>query len=350
MQAIMNRKELVDKLDLVGQALADNNSVPVFQCFSFTGTHVLAYNDALAIVAPCKTPDVFAVNGQVLLGLLKASMAEIVEFKLDGGSLIVQAGRSTFKLPFFTKDEFLFEEPAIKGFAYNLSQHLVEGVSACLLTSSKDNAQPAFMGVSFNQGRLYSTDGDAITRFSVDPDDVASAKGAPRMVPNLFCQAVVKTAEATIAEDLSTGALSIADEWAVAKMASGYSIYGRLIPLDQPLDHEAEITKTIKSSRMSVPIPKGLDNCLARARVVADAESAKTVLTVEAKRLKLLTDTPMGVVRDSVPFADHADVTANVSAQLIERCIKLCNHMAVLPNCVVFKGERLLIVTANMGD
>jgi hypothetical protein len=69
--------------------------------------------------------------------------------------------------------------------------------------------------------------------------------------------------------------------------------------------------------------------------------------------MKLLTETSMGVVRDSVPYDDKNSifhVEASVSAELLQRCLSLCDVMAVLPNCCCFRnGDRLFILMSNMG-
>src|SRR5262245_15182222 len=109
----MKRKELADKLTLVGTALAGNDLVAMFQNFCFDGKKVYAYNDALGIVAPCPTPKPFAVNGGVLLGLLTNSLAEDAELTVEPEAVIIKAGRSTFKLPYYPKSDFLFEPPEL---------------------------------------------------------------------------------------------------------------------------------------------------------------------------------------------------------------------------------------------
>src|ERR1700722_5373012 len=101
----MNRAELVTKLALVGHGLADHNLVPMFQCYCFDGEVVSAYNDALGVIAPCPCPEIFAVNGKTLLGLLTNSHAEEVEFALeDKHDLSIKTGKSRFKLPYFGGD------------------------------------------------------------------------------------------------------------------------------------------------------------------------------------------------------------------------------------------------------
>ena len=164
----MNKSELVTKLELVGRALSDQDLVPMFKCFAFDGKNVSAYNDSLGIISPCEI-GTFALNGNTLLGLLKNSHSEGVELLADKEDVTVKAGKSRFKLPYFTEDEFLFKEPKDKWHSsIPINESLLRGLEVCRSMASTDLAQPAFLGVSLQfKGNitLYSTNGDAIARF-----------------------------------------------------------------------------------------------------------------------------------------------------------------------------------------
>src|SRR5215831_7797422 len=165
----MKRAELVKTLELLKPALADQNLVPVYQCYMFTGSTVMATNDQIAIIANCKTEQPFAVKGDILLGLLSASRAEEITFTLEEQDAVVKAAKSVWRLPYLPyheKGDFLFEEPEVKFEAtLPIDAELLSGLQACLLTSSKDNTQPALMGITVHKGiDFYSCDGDAVTR------------------------------------------------------------------------------------------------------------------------------------------------------------------------------------------
>lgn len=346
----MNRKELLTKLELVGRALANDNLVPIFQCFCFDTKKVGSFNDSIAITVPCKTKEAFAVNGKVLLGLLQNTNAENVEFSI-GDDLVITADDSTFKLPWFPKTDFLFVEPDVRqGDYFLITPDFLEGVASCLMTSSNDTSQSAFLGVYLNQtGKsptLYSTDGDAISRYALD--SLGTASKANKMLSNTFCEALTKTFKDTCAKE---GTLALVDEWVVAGLDTEYTVYGRLLEIDNPLDHEAEIKKTVKGKITYTPVPDGLSAALSRARVLSDTETVPTLVSIKGPHAGLLTQNQMGRVEDEIEFGDHAEVTANVSAEMIQRCIGLCDEMAIMENCCVFrKGKKLFILTSNMGD
>lgn len=338
---------------MVGRALAKDNLVPVFNCFCFDGDTVAAYDDHLGIItiADPTNPDMtFAVNGATLLGLLRASQSAEVNFKLnDDHEVVVKAGKSNFKLPYQTKEDFLFKEPDSKWDAkLILGKDNPKGIQACLATSSKDTAHPALMGITFSQKQpnicLYSCDGDAVSRYQLP---MKSQQGTNDfMAPNAFWETMLKVLAEK--EDATASILTFSKEWALASIG-GYAIYGRLIDNPTPLDHEGLIKDTLKEEPFFVSIPEELDHALSRARVVGDPESKPTQLTVAGGKLSLLTDTHLGVVRDVLSF-EHPDVVALVSAELMQRSVAVTTEMAIMSNCCVFKqGEHLFTLLMNFG-
>src|SRR5207253_556158 len=141
----------------------------------------------------------------------------------------IKAGRSTFRLPYFKKDEFIFEEPNDNSdIAMPLNENLIEGFRACLVTASKDQAQAALMGIAMRQEKqvmLYSTDGDALTRYNLK---LAGDQGVPNYtMPSEFCESVIKVATDTEAKG---GELAFIDgKWARAIIDNSYVIYGLLV-------------------------------------------------------------------------------------------------------------------------
>lgn len=339
----MDRKETVDTLDLVSKALSRTSLIPILQCFAFDGETVRASDDTVAIVAPCKTKEQFAAHGNTLLGLLKHSSAKELEINIEEQDVIIKAARSTFKLPWFPIEDYLFTEPEDKWAAeIAISEDLIAGITACVVTSSRDNSQPALLGVSLNGNKLYSSDSDAISEYVLE-DKIKGKE--PYMMPNVFCEALLSVVEEL---EITAGTLELNKDWARATLEDGYVIYGRMIENDNPLDFAGQIEKTVKGELTFVEAPKGLDNALSRARVVADAETAKTVVTIEGGRMKLLTQTSMGIIRDSLAIADHEDVVANINAALMQRSLKLCNEMTVREGFCCFKSNKLLVLTGNM--
>src|ERR1700675_1985783 len=106
----MNRKYLVDTLELIKPALSKDNTVPVFQCFTFQDGLITAYDDTVAIIGPTNCEDEFGVHGNTLLGLLSSSSVEEVDLSLDKNDLVIKMGKSTSRLPYIPGSDFIFTE------------------------------------------------------------------------------------------------------------------------------------------------------------------------------------------------------------------------------------------------
>lgn len=344
----MIRQDLIKILELTSRALADNDSIPIFRCFCFHGSTISTYNGTLGIIAGCTTDDVFGVNGPTFLGLLKNSRVNELDIKLEAQEVVVKAGRSTFRLPFFPEDEFLLEKPTEKAeLTIKITEPFVAGMNACLATVSRDDTQRALFGVCVNATQkqivLYSTDGDALSACTLVG---TKGNGKQYTVPTQFCETVLKIWAETEAK---TATIDLSGGWAIASLSSGYTIFSSLLQIDNPVDHKAEIANTLKGPVKYLPIPKGFEHALARARVLAEPETKPTSLKVEKGRLKLLTETHMGIVRDSIAFEGHPDVEAQINSVMAHKAISMSNGMAIRDNCMAFVfGDAYQLLVSNM--
>lgn len=345
----MNTKDLVQRLELVQPALADDNLVPIFTCFMFKEGTVSAYNDVISIIAPLTLDiDQVALNGTILIGLLKNSTGD-AEFSMNDENVQIKAGRSNYKLPYFKQEDFLFEEPDEQWVAaVSVNETLLRGLEVCLTTVSRDHSMPALMGVCFNFDKklMFSCDGDAITQYKTEAK--FNGKGV-FTVPNEFCSALLKVCSET---ETTLGKIDFGEGWVRATLDNKFVIYGRMIENEAPLDHLALIDQTLKGQDTFAPLPMGLNEALARARVLSDPESSKTVLTIKGNKFKMETATrSMGTVNDELSIRGHLEATAAVHASLMQRSIAICDQILVADNCTAYKsGVEVLQVVSNIGE
>lgn len=348
----MKRRELVKALELVQPSLA-SGLVPIFGCFMFNEGTITGFNgDSLAIKANFDAGLTLAVDGRTLLGLLQNSKADELTIKVEASEIRIKAAKSNFKLPYLKTDDFLFEEPKEKWTATTeITEELLKAIGICLTTTSRDHAYPALMGLSFNFEEttlttLYSCDGDAVTKYVTE--DGYEGEGI-YTVPNSFCDALMKIYQETEAVG---GKLEMNCNWAKATLSSGFTVYGRIVANDTPLDHAKLIADTMNTEVPFVSLPEGFNEALSRARVIADLENKPTVLTVFDGKLGLLTDSASyGEARDDMPIKGHPDVEAFVHASLVQRSIGICDQISIQENCTAFKqGNAVLQVLSNVGE
>lgn len=349
----MKRLELLKNLELIRPSVSDSDLVPIFTHYILDENKTYGYNDSIAIISNAHDwGDSLALHGKTLLELLKSISTDEVVFSINEDEVKIKAGKGVYDLPWLPKDDFLFEEPKlVSPCTIEGGADLIEGIETCLITASKDQTAAAIMGVTFNFQKtgltLYSCDGDAITRYTVDG---ASKGTGSLMVPTPFCSALVKAAKETGTEKFK---LSVNEDWACAQLPNWkLSIYGRMKPIDEPLDHAKLIKDSMKGIQSPVQIPLGLSEALGRASIVAESTSATTKVICDGNgAVQLLTQSATGKIEDRLTFRNHGEFSVHIHSSLVHRCLGVSQNIAFGHNCTVYsKGEKILVVCSNVSD
>jgi len=337
----MDRAELVQTLELVKPALAATNMIPIFQCFTFTGGFVSSYNDTIAILGPADTEESFGIHGNTLLGLLSNSHAETLNLSLEHDTAILKLGKTVSKLPFQPKENFLFKEPKDDwDFKLQVTESFVEALRLCLETVSSDTTQAALLGITLENDLMYSCNGDCLTRIKLKN----KAKNRV-LLPTAFCEAVVRLWSSLT---MTGGFLRFNTDWVFADFGA-WAVYGRILEISEPID----FVKLIKSTVQGVPIqhpaiPDGFSEALSRARVLADPESQKTIVTVTKNKMMLLTETHMGEIKDDFKLEGHPDVIVNINANHLQKALESCEKIAILEKCIILEAPDVFKLVSNM--
>lgn len=338
----MNREYLKNTLELVKLALSNNSQIPIFQCFCFSSGTVSSYNDTIAIVGPTEFEGDAGIHGVTLLGLLSTSQAEELALKLERDTAHLTLGKTVSKLPFQPLENFIFTVPKMKWASkVPFTVGLAKALGLCLETVSNDETQKALHGITVLGDKLYSCDGDSLTRVNLE-----TGIGKSRyLLSTQFCSAVLKLWNTL---EMTKGELRFHDEWIMADFGD-WTVYGRVLEIQKPIDFEKLINDNLpKRPKMCSP-PEGLSAALSRARVLADAESTKTIITVSKGKALLNTETHMGSITDGLSYNSGTDVVAHVNASHVQRALRLADQIAILENCVVFENsEGVFQLVSNM--
>jgi DNA polymerase III sliding clamp (beta) subunit (PCNA family) len=343
----MNRLNLIKTLDVVGRGLVNNNVVPMFGHYCFTGTDVLSFNDGFGLVAPCSMPKPFTCHGRSLVELLRKSSSDEVEIIVKDEFVAINAGSSNFKLPYKSDTDFLWKEPSFHDYdAYPLAL-VVEGLKTCLTTCSSDVALGAFNQICLGQKGnkqlvIYSCNGDGLTKATIDVK--MKKEITPTCISRDFAEVLTKV------EIDAASMLFVGNEWVCATIADGAKVYGRSLGAPK-IDYEQEMKDAVRGDTSLADIPPELDAALSRARVVADEESSPTNLNVSKGLLRLSTITEhLGNVKDLMSFNHPTlEVDCKISAALIQEGLEGCECISFTENCTVMQGENVVRVIGNMG-
>jgi len=340
----MNRAELVKTLELIKPALAVTNMIPIFQCFTFAGGFVSAYNDTIAILGPAETKESFGIHGNTLLGLLSNSQAETISLSLEHETAILKLGKTISKLPFQPEENFLFREPPDNWeFKVQITESLIEAIKLCLETVSSDTTQAALLGITLENDLMYSCNGDCLTRIKLK-NKIKSRV----LMPTTFCEAVTKLWSSLT---MTGGFLRFNTEWVFADLGA-WAVYGRILEISEPIDFVRLIKSTV--SRYDdgpipmLPLPQDFSEALSRARVLADPESQKTIITIIKNKMTLLTETHMGEIKDDFKLEGHPDVVVNINASHLQNALGSCTGMAVLEKCIILEAPDVFKLVSNM--
>ena len=331
----MDRSKLLKTLEVVGRALERNNVLPIYEYFCFTGNTVFSFNDNFGIVAPCKVPKPFAVHGPIFRDFLQASKADEIEMEVDQDQLLFVLGQTPHVLPCKQSSDFVWTEPNIGNDGYGTA--ITDGLEFCLPTCSENLALEAFARVCMkdSDGKIcvYSTDGDALTKYTTDINGHIDA-----CLSRAFCDAITK---------IGISYLIIGSEW-VCSNFEDFKVYGRNLG-PTTFDYETNIGKILGGATLDlVDIPvKLLNEHLTRARIVADIETSPTTIMIKENILELQTETPFGNVYDNIKIK-HPDIEVKISAELFQKSMADCTQFRVLKNCCVFKGEKVMRLVSNL--
>lgn len=336
----MQKSELVPILEVLNKGIEKNKEIPIFEHFCFNGELAFASNNLFTVAIPFKVEEPFAVNGQTILNLIKASPAEEITWKVEGTDLHVKTGNSSFELPIKTLDEFVWQEPDMEGI--ELDQEIVSAFKYVLDTCSENQALEAFARIAISTYKinktpmvaLYSTDGDALTRYVTDVK-------APEQPLNV---AVTRKAAQAMLDICPDGMLVISKEWVIA-INEKWTVYGQNLG-ESTLNYEEEINKLLSSDKGMVELPKGFSNALDRAIVVAKHETSPTSISVGKGVLNLVTETPFGNIYDKLSTV-HPDVSIRVNSELLKKHLFDGLESIKFGPCIVMKNKKILKLVAT---
>lgn len=354
----MERKKLLDSLNVVKPSLADNNLIPVLTHFWFTGKEVMAYNDVISISAPLKTDFRGSVEGKTLSEFLSKCTASEVTLKEvdadegDASNLSVKCGRSSIKMRLFPDDSFLFELPDHSDWAaVDVDpKELSSAMAVCLESIGNHVSEPERNAITVipqerNKIHLYSTDSITMSHAVID-NKVRSNLPEKFIIPYMFCV----TAQSLLSK-CKTYELCVDDDSIIMIFDKKIKLYGRLVECLHELDFEKVFDKHLpdRNNELMVPIPKQLSLSIERAYVAVSRSAApETSMRVleddKGSYIRMVARSEYGEIRDKVRISgDHKKISVNVDLKRLRDCsFGTFERMRFTKNCIVLsKGDNM---------
>jgi len=168
---MMNRKKLLDKLELVSLAINHSSFIPEFRNFHFNKSTLAATDGTISIVTTSPLPEEsFAVKSDSFLSLLQNLNTEEIKLNFKEDSLVVKTKRIEGKFAIQEPKEIKIELDS----AINLStlpeirQEQLTGIHLCSFGACKEKTSGAISGVRIEGDKIYSTDRCRVHRFELE--------------------------------------------------------------------------------------------------------------------------------------------------------------------------------------
>ena len=357
----MNRLELIEKIEAVEPAVAAKMTIPILGHMWFTGRHVMAYNDGIAISASLRT-DFKAAVPPLLTKLLRASMALEVDVTLkDAGGLQVKAASSKMTVPVYPAANFetIFKMPVLQesdapkriiGGKTTELEAFLASMGYALRCVMEENATVAEqLGVT-----LAPAGKDMISVFSTNEKALFAARFKCRnpLKKRLTLSAEFVKQMLSLSKKADTCSLYIYDNSALFK-AGIYTLFGKLIFSELPLDFDG-VLKTHFPDKDNKPklskVPEKLRLVLERSTIVI-GDKGDTEVTTGGGKAVFVSRYGDSEVSDVMLISENQeDLRVKFSPSIAKIAVDAdLNQVRFTKKCVVFtNGDLVLLVTAKI--
>ncbi len=339
----MLRTDLVEYVDLVNPALANHDIIPILNHIWFTGTSMMAHNDAIAVSTRLKTDFKCAVQGDTFISLVKTLRAEEVSLtQQDDFTLLLKSGRVRVDFPTMPASSFIFEMPKPAPNTTNLPEAFFDGLALCLQSAGNDPSKPEQLGVTLIQAELFlamfGTNDSTFTYVPLILKEPLPIKNRVTLSTD-FCKQAVKIAKAGQTN------IEINDEYSL--LTSGKTtLFGKLIEIDRPIEFHKIINHNVPSDikKTAVMIPSRLKMMIERAIIISDSPSEKnhTIITIRDGRLSMDSKSQTrGEMTDSVLLKEpHPDATLKIDCRNIKAGLDTYDKMFLTDKCMILTNAR----------
>ncbi len=342
----MKRTTLTKALRLAQPALADKEYVPSFVCFGFNSSVVQAYNDAIGIRVVCKLGIDGAIEGQRLTSLLFNANSKQVKYEQVDNSIKIVAGSSEGLFPVLPQDEFLFEFPELDPkIQINGDDDFMEGIKRCLISTTDDEAS-VLGGITIRikdgQATLFSSDHKTISKYvlsqSVDGTNIS-------MLPATFCRTLQKMIKLTKLEPT----IGFDNNYAVARFGDKVEMFTKLVD-DKKIKFNKTINEFLGDFESFIEMPKTFRSAIKQSLGTLEGTKQELCeLIVSNSKLTVHTKSDRAEIRRIIKLSDdHDNVSILIEPALIERVLKICDHLRILDKVSVFgDNDRYFYIVRN---
>lgn len=342
----MDRKDLLNKLNIAKNCLATQDTIPVLMDFCFDKNKITTFNTGQAVVINFESGLSCCVPGDQLTKLISSYGTEKISIAQTDSDISVKSGRSSVKLKTLPVSDFPFklsEELLTTTNIHVLTEEFFVGIKECALSMGNNAGARNQYGVTVistpKKTTLYSSDRARISSFTLaKPLESGSFSF---ILPKPFCDILVSASREFKSGKLFVGKESIMIEFLIDGKSAGVLLYSKfnddidLIPFDSLL------SQVKLSDDKFQPVPESLINCIDRNLILISADKNPEIdIRTDGKTMIITSANAQGDVDDEIEFSKELDeIQCKMKPLFVRQAISASEKIAFAD----FNGEPILV-------
>ena len=333
-----NAAEFISALRKAAPALSNKDLVPILSCFCFSNDEVVAYDDVVAMIVPCKPPFEGAVRGNLVLNFLATVPSEALKVTVKDTEVTFRAGAARLVTGLTPKEDFVFEVPQrTEALELVMNSDLRNALNQALVTMGVDPAHPWRMGITVDFQAdyiaLYTTDNFTCGQQFIMTAVPESLVGKQVWMPPRLCQLLMDY-------PCDEGTIYLTPDWIEVEFKDGSRLFSRTITNVDVVKYQetfAPIQELLEAAG-ATEITKDFNSAIDRSLIILQSETDKKIgFEIKDGQLTLTGKSELGLVDDQLPVPGHNDVSVASSPDLIKRCIEGMALISFTNRCVVVR-------------
>ena len=334
----IDREEFMAQLARLKPALASGGVVQELSHVWFDKAYAYAFDGGFGIKLKLATELSCGLPGKPLLDLLSTSALKEAVLEPSGASITIKLGKAQTKLAALEEARRVWPYPlklSRTAEPITLDEEFIEGLRKVLFIKASPPTRVEHHGVTVEVIKaglgLYATDSATMAWVVVKGAGKGAAFGKV-LLPRTFAEQIVAQAPEGIK-------LVVASDCIIAE-ADGVSFYSNLLDTSGADDMDGIITKQLAKHAAPLPLPAGLEGALARAEILAGAETAAVEAAIVDGALKLSGGYGLGTLQESLELEGKAsNAKMKLAAGLLRRGLPHADSFSLTANSLVLRGE-----------
>lgn len=168
----INRVQILDTLNKVKAGVSNKGIVEEASCFTFTGKHVVSFNDRISIAMPFESDFTCTVPADELIKTVQNSKAEELFIRIKESEVILSDKK--FKAGITTITNSLADSFPINNIEElkwkSCPDNLMQAIEQCLFSAAKSSAVPYLNCIAIKTDHVVSSDNFRISYFQLSKE------------------------------------------------------------------------------------------------------------------------------------------------------------------------------------